>query len=67
MWEAIKIKKNVKKCWGELKEKKKSKTKQKTEVPPLSEEHGSDILTSGKPEPRVAEPILVWLLGPLSG
>lgn len=47
--------------------KKKSKTKQKTEVPPLSEEHGSDILTSGKPEPRVAEPILVWLLGPLSG
>lgn len=29
MWEAIKIKKNVKKCWGELKEKKKKQNKAK--------------------------------------
>lgn len=30
-------------------------------------EYSGFYLTSGKPEPRVAEPILVWLLGPWSG
>lgn len=50
MWETIKIKESVKKKnVGESK---------KSEGPPLSEKHGSDVLTSGKHETRVAELIV---------
>lgn len=49
MWETIEIKESVKKNVGESK---------KSEGPPLSEKHGSDVLTSGKHETRVAELIV---------